>query len=374
MLTLYLHIPFCKARCSYCDFYLVTGGKQIDAFFSALSLETASRRAELNGQTLSAIHFGGGTPSMVPVRYLAVWLEEIAALCNFAPDIEIALEANPEDLSIKTMEELRAAGVTRLSIGVQSFTAEKLHALGRAHTALQASRVTADALRRFVSVSVDLICGVPGENRSLWEADLHEALALHPHHLSLYMLSVEPKTILHRHLAKGLVTVPDDALQASLYEYAQSELSLQGYSQYEISNFSLPGHHSRYNLATWKREPYLGFGPSAHSFLVSPQCELRTANVSSLARYLAAPADVVAFREELSVEERFTEQVFLTLRINSGLDVDFLRKGNKLGHTLAPIIARFSEMGWIEQHEGSLYLTKKGFLFADLIAEEFIFG
>ena len=374
MLTLYLHIPFCKARCSYCDFYLVTGEKQIPAFFRALSLDTASRSEELRGQTISAIHFGGGTPSMVPVRYLAGWLEDLAALCNFAPALEIALEANPEDLSLKKMDEFRAAGITRLSIGVQSFTTEKLRALGRAHTALQSSQVTADALRRFPSVSVDLICGVPGENGSLWKADLHEALALRPQHLSLYMLSIEPKTMLHRLVAKGIVIVPDDALQASLYEYAQGALSHQGYSQYEVSNFSLPGHHSRYNLATWMREPYLGFGPSAHSFFVSEGGEIRMANVSSLTRYLAAPADAVDFREELSAAERFTEEVFLSLRINSGLDVDFLQKGNKLGHTLSQAIARFSERGWIEQQEGRLYLTQKGFLFADLIAEEFIFG
>ncbi len=374
MLTLYLHIPFCKARCTYCDFYLVTGKERIDAFFSALSLETASRLADLKGRTVGAIHFGGGTPSMVPVHYLAGWLEGIAALCNFSSDIEIALEANPEDLGGKKMDELRAAGITRLSIGAQSFMSEKLHVLGRAHTALDAQQVTAAALRKFESVSVDLICGVPGENRSMWEADLHKALALRPHHFSVYMLSVEPKTILHRQIAKGIVTVPDDAVQAALYERAQSELLLQGYSHYEVSNFSLPGHHSRYNLATWKREPYLGFGPSAHSFLVSQEREIRTANVSSLTRYLAAPANAVVFREELSAEERFTEQVFLSLRINSGLDVDFLRKGNKLGHTLSQTIARFSERGWIEQQEGSIYLTQRGFLFADLIAEEFIFG
>ena len=208
----------------------------------------------------------------------------------------------------------------------------------------------------------------------MWEADLHEALTHRPHHLSVYMLSVEPKTILHRHVAKGIVTVPDDAMQAALYEHAQSELLCQGYNHYEVSNFSLPGHHSRYNLATWKREPYFGFGPSAHSFLVSEESEVRTANVSSLVRYLGAPADAVAFREELSDEERFTEQVFLSLRINSGLDVDFLRKENKLGHSLSQIISRFKERGWIEQQEGRLYLTEKGFLFADLIAEEFIFG
>ena len=374
MLTLYVHIPFCKARCIYCDFYLVTGREHIGAFFNALSLETASRSADLKGQSVSAIHFGGGTPSMVPVRYLAGWLDDVAAQCSFAPDIDIALEANPEDLDGNTMDELRAAGITRLSIGVQSFMPEKLHALARAHTALEAKQVTAAALRVFESVSVDLICGVPGENLSMWETDLHEVLALQPHHLSVYMLSVEPKTILHRKIVKGIVTVPGDAEQAAFYAYAQSELLLRGYSHYEVSNFALPGHHSRYNLATWRREPYLGFGPSAHSFLVSGEREMRTANVSSIMGYLRSPADAVAFREVLSAEERFTEQVFLSLRINSGLDVDFLRKGNKLGHTLSPTIARFSERGWIEQHEGRLYLTEKGFLFADLIAEEFIFG
>jgi oxygen-independent coproporphyrinogen III oxidase len=374
MLTLYLHIPFCKARCSYCDFYLVTGREHIGAFFSALSLETASRLADLQGETVSAIHFGGGTPSMVPVHYLAAWLKEIAASCNFSPDIEIALEANPEDLDEKTMDELRAAGITRLSLGVQSFTAEKLLALGRAHTAFESRQVTAAALRTFESVSVDLICGVPGEHRAMWEDDLHAALELRPHHLSVYMLSVEPKTILHRNLTKGIVTVPDDVEQAAFYEHAQRELKLQGYSHYEVSNFCLPGYHSRYNLASWKREPYLGFGPSAHSFLITEEREIRTANVSSLTRYLAAPADAIVFREELSQEERFTEQVFLSLRINSGLDVDFLRKGNKLGHTLSQTIARFSERGWIEQQEGRLYLTPKGFLFADLIAGEFLFG
>jgi oxygen-independent coproporphyrinogen-3 oxidase len=374
MLTLYLHIPFCKARCLYCDFYLVTGRRHIDAFFSALCVETRSRSADLKGRTIGAIHFGGGTPSMVPVHYLAGWLEELATLCSFAPDIEIALEANPEDLGEQSMDELKAAGITRLSIGVQSFTDEKLQSLGRAHTALQSRQVTAAALRRFKSVSVDLICGVPGEHMAMWEADLHEALALQPQHISVYMLSVEPKTILHRKMAQGLLTVPDDSLQASFYEHAQRALHRQGYRHYEISNFCLPGSHSRYNLATWKREPYLGFGPSAHSFLVSEERERRTANVSSLAGYLAAPADAVAFSEELSAEERFTEQVFLSLRINSGLDVDFLRKGNKLGHTLLQTIARFAEKGWIEQQDGRLYLTEKGFLFADLIAGEFLFG
>ncbi|NMW20303.1 MAG: radical SAM family heme chaperone HemW [Chlorobiaceae bacterium] len=374
MLTLYVHIPFCKTRCSYCDFYLVTRRDHISEFFKALSIETASRLSEWKGQTISAIHFGGGTPSMVPERYLAEWLDEIASMCTFAPDIEIALEANPEDLGGNAMDELRAAGITRLSLGVQSFTPEKLRALGRDHSALESQQVTASALQKFKSVSVDLICGVPDEQLPLWKADLQAAVELQPQHLSVYMLSVEPKTRLHRNVVCGAVTVPDDALQASLYEHALGELTIQGYTHYEVSNFCLPGHHSRYNLASWKREHYLGFGPSAHSFVVAEGQEIRSANVSSLTRYIANPGSAVAFREELSAEERFTEEVFLSLRINSGLDVEFLRKENKLGLRLSQTIARFEERGWIEEHEGTLYLTQKGFLFADLIAGDLIFG
>jgi len=374
MLSLYVHIPFCKTRCSYCDFYLVTRTDHIGAFFKALSLETAYRSSELKGRTISAIHFGGGSPSIVPVRYLAEWLDNVAALCSFAPDIEIALEANPEDLGGDAMDELRVAGITRLSLGVQSFTAEKLKSLGRAHTALESKETTARALQKFESVSVDLICGVPGETLPLWETDLHEALTIRPQHISVYMLSLEPKTRLCRDVLRGKISVPDDELQASLYEHALSELVKQGYSHYEVSNFCLPGCHSRYNLSSWKREQYLGFGPSAHSFFVADEQETRIANVSSLTRYMATPASAVAFREELSAEERFTEQVFLSLRINNGLDVEFLRKENKLGLRLAQTIARFEQKGWIEEQEGRLYLTQKGFLFADLIAGDFIFG
>jgi oxygen-independent coproporphyrinogen-3 oxidase len=328
----------------------------------------------LKGRSVSAIHFGGGTPSLVPVHYLAGWLEQLASLCSFTPDIEIALEANPEDLGGGAMDELRSAGITRLSLGIQSFTDEKLRALGRPHTAFESKQVTEAALRHFDSVSVDLICGVPGENLPLWKADLQQAMELRPEHLSVYMLSVEPKTLLHRNILKGATTVPDDNVQATLYAYAESELGAQGYRHYEVSNFCLDGHHSRYNLASWRREPYFGFGPSAHSFIVSEEREIRTANVSSLSRYIAAPGAAEGFREELTPEERFTEQVFLSLRINSGLCVEFLRKGNKLGHLLPETIARFEAKEWIRIQEGRLYLTGKGFLFADLIAGDIIFG
>jgi len=374
MLSLYVHIPFCRSRCSYCDFYHVTATKHVEAFFRALALETAFRAPMLQGRTISAIHFGGGTPSMVPVHCLAGWLEQVAALCTFSPDIEIALEANPEDLAAGVMEEMRAVGITRLSIGLQSFTDEKLRALGRAHTALESMQVTERALKQFDSVSVDLICGVPGEQMPLWKADLEQAVRLRPQHISVYMLSVEPKTLLHRNLMNGSITVPDESVQADLYEYAGRKLGEEGYHHYEVSNFCLGNHHSRYNLASWKRQPYIGFGPSAHSFYCSGWREIRTANVSALSRYIADPAAAESFREELTDEEIFTEKVFLALRINSGLCVEFLRKDNKLGLRLSERIARFEAKGWIRLAEERLYLTEKGFLFADLIAGDLIFG
>ncbi|NTW69597.1 MAG: radical SAM family heme chaperone HemW [Chlorobiaceae bacterium] len=374
MLALYVHIPFCRSRCVYCDFYLVTRTTHVEAFFRALALETAFRAPMLKGRRISAIHFGGGTPSLVPVHYLAGWLENIASLCTFTPDIEIALEANPEDLDVRKMEELRSIGITRLSLGIQSFTDEKLQALGRSHTAVESIEVTERALKQFNSVSVDLICGVPGEQLPLWQADLHQAVALRPQHISVYMLSVEPKTLLHRNVMSGVASVPDDGEQASFYEYAGSLLGQEGYHHYEVSNFCLGNHHSRYNLASWKRQPYLGFGPSAHSFFVSAESEIRTANISVLSSYLANPAAADSFREVLTEEEIFTEKVFLSLRINSGLSVEFLRKENKLGLRLSEIIERFEGKGWIELVDGRLYLTGKGFLFADLIAGDIIFG
>jgi len=373
-LTIYLHIPFCRKRCSYCDFYLVTATRHIEQFFGALAVETAFRASQLNGRTVSAIHVGGGTPSIVPVHFIAGWLEQLASLCQFSPDIEIALEANPEDLGERKMEDLRAAGITRLSIGIQSFTDEKLRALGRAHTALQAAKVTERALNHFNSVSVDLICALPDEDLMLWNADLRQALALRPQHISVYMLSVEPKTLLHRNVMNNVTSVPDEGVQASLYEHAAQVLGEAGYRHYEVSNFCLGDHHSRYNLASWKRQPYLGFGPSAHSFTLSGGREIRTANISGLSRYIADPAAAESFREELTDEEIFTEKVFLSLRINSGLSLEFLRKDNKLGLRLSDALAQFEAGGWIRLSEGKLYLTEKGFLFADLIAGDLIFG
>lgn len=370
--SIYLHVPFCRTRCSYCDFFLVTRLDHVESFFRALSSETLASAPLLRGRRVKAVHIGGGTPSLVPVSFISGWLDLLSTIGDFEPEAEIALEANPEDLGGPAMRELRSAGVNRLSLGVQSFQQRKLSALGRRHSADDARRITGQALQVFDTLSVDLICGVPGESSAEWQKDLQDVMGLAVPHVSVYMLSVEPKTRLERRISRGLVTVPGETVQASMYSSAVATLCSSGYRHYEVSNFAFPGHHSRYNLACWMREPYLGFGPSAHSFVRKGRVEVRRANAGSLLRYLAGPPASSGIEETLTEEERFVEQVFLTLRINRGLDVGILRKRDKLGLNLQGMLERFHAKGWIVLEDGCIFLTGSGFLFADHIAGELI--
>ena len=373
MICLYVHIPFCRERCPYCDFFLVTKAGFVERFFEALAVETASKASLFAGQTIKAIHFGGGTPSLVSPSFIERWLSQVACRAGLSAETEITLEANPEDLSFYSLDALKAIGVNRLSIGVQSFTDRKLRALGRAHSADDAVRTVTEALERFPSVSVDLICGAEGEPLAEWEGDLRAALALRPQHVSVYMLTLEESTRLWRDVRKGVRDLPGEEAQAAMYRKAAELLGGAGYRHYEISNFALEGHHSRYNLASWMREPYLGFGPAAHSFFVESGAEMRFSNVSSLMRYLADPAGAVDFRETLTEAHRFDEEVFLSLRIRKPLAVEFLRKGHKLGHQhLDSVLVTLHEKGWIAVESGEVTLTEAGFLFADLVAAELL--
>lgn len=373
MICLYVHIPFCRERCPYCDFFLVTKAGFVERFFEALVVETTSKAPLFAGQSIKAIHFGGGTPSQVPPSFIESWLSQVSGIARIAADTEITLEANPEDLTSESLDALKAVGVNRLSIGVQSFTGRKLKALGRAHSADDAIRTVSEALERFPSVSIDLMCGAEGEALVEWEGDLRAALGLRPQHVSVYMLTLEEKTRLWRDVRKGRRGLPGEEAQAAMYRMAAELLCGAGYCHYEISNFALEGRHSRYNLASWMREPYLGFGPAAHSFVVSGETETRFSNASSLTKYLADPAGAVDFRETLTGEQRFDEEVFLSLRIRRPLSVGFLRKGHKLGHQhLDSVLVTLQEKGWIGVESGEVTLTEAGFLFADLVAAELL--
>lgn len=375
MFSLYVHIPFCRERCLYCDFFLVSRLDHVERFFDALAGETRAKAPLFAGKEIGAIHFGGGTPSLVPVSLISNWLSQVAGTASLAEEIEITLEANPEDLSQVKFDELRQAGVNRLSIGVQSFTGRKLRALGRAHSEVDSFRTVTMAMERFGSVAIDLMCGTEGETLEEWEGDLAHAIGLRPQHVSVYMLTLEERTRLWREVRRGVVDLPGEEIQAAMYRQAQAMLTVAGYRQYEVSNYALDGYHSRYNLSSWKREPYLGFGPSAHSFMVSGDEEVRFSNVCSLTRYLADPAGSVDFREVLSPEQRFDEEVFLSLRINRGLPLSFLRSGREAGDgNLDEALSGFAEKGWVRIEDDILTLTGEGFLFADLIAADLIHG
>jgi len=370
----YVHIPFCRKRCGYCDFFLVTRQDLQERFFSSLYEETAERLASVRGVTVRSIHFGGGTPSLVPVSYLGRWLETLSRYVTLSDDVEITVEANPEDLTVDKLRDLASLGVNRLSIGVQSFITEKLRALGRCHTAENAFRVTGEALGLFGNVSVDLICGAEGERLGEWQRDLECAVACGVPHVSVYMLTPEKNTLLFRSLKKGQVTLPDEAAQAAMYDAACELLGDRGFEHYEVSNFSKPGFFSRYNLGCWRRESYLGFGPSAHSFLVSGTDEVRSANVSSLIRYMASPCEVQDYREVLSREAQVDEKIFLSLRLSSGLELDDLLHYHTSSSEVLAAVERLKEQGLLEIPGGVIKVSRKGFLFADKVAEELLPG
>ena len=368
----YVHVPFCRERCSYCDFFLVTRQDLLGRFFSALHSESSERLAALRGSTVHSVHFGGGTPSSVPVVYLKNWFETLSRHVSLSGDAEITLEANPEDLTNEKLQELAALGVNRLSIGVQSFIPEKLRALGRLHSAEEALRVTDDAMKLLGNVSVDLICGVEGEDPDIWERDLYTAISRGLPHVSVYMLTLEKKTRLENLVRRGLVTLPDESVQADMYMMACELLEAEGFKHYEVSNFSKPGFFSRYNLGCWQRESYLGFGPSAHSFLVSGDHELRSANVSSMIRYMTSPYEAQEYREMLSCAERINEKIFLSLRLSSGLELVDLMRYHDGSSVVVENVDQLKKQGLIEIRDGVIKVSRKGFLFADRVAEELL--
>ena len=368
----YVHIPFCRERCSYCDFFLVTRLDFLDRFFSALAKETSERFSAIGGSVVESIHFGGGTPSLVPVSYLEKWLEKFSRHVSLSGDAEITLEANPEDITAEKIQELAALGVNRLSIGVQSFLPEKLRALGRLHTDEDALHVAGEAMEVFGNVSVDLICGVEGERLEAWERDVCTALSIGVPHISVYMLALEKKTRLENLVKRGIVALPDENVQAAMYARACELLENEGFEHYEVSNFSKPGFFSRYNLGCWQRESYLGFGPSAHSFLVSGGHELRSGNVRSLIRYLASPQHAREYCEVLTEEERIDEKIFLSLRLSSGIRRDDLLRFHEGDSEVLQTVGRLEKQGLLEVRGSFIKVSRRGFLFADKVAEELL--
>ncbi len=385
MAGLYLHIPFCSQRCIYCDFYFTTTRKSHTSFVQALIAEI-----EYYGHTfadkepIKTVYYGGGTPSLLLEDEL--FAIQDAIFNNFGTDEveETTLELNPEDVDLDYLRGLRALGVDRLSIGIQSFFADDLAFLNRAHTAEQAQAIVPLAREAgFQNFSVDLIFGLPQQPKEYWAANLEKAVALGVPHMSAYGLTVEERTPLYNRIERGLVTPADEEEMADRYEFTVGYLRSHGYEQYEISNFALPGARSLHNSRYWEHKNYLGFGPSAHSFwwdmLPRPSAQ-RWSNVANLKQYEALvgsrqlPLDG---RERLALTRLADEYIMLRLRTADGLNLDVL--DTIYGVDL--LTERLDEIAWLES-EGYILpvrnalvrLTDSGRILCNSVTEKLMIG
>ncbi len=323
----------------------------------------------MGSEPIETIYFGGGTPSLLSREEVEKILNALSLHYNVVPEPEITLEANPDDLQANKLQALKAAGINRLSIGIQSFHDPHLQSLNRAHNAAEALSCIQEARAAgFSNISIDLIYAIPAPDHSLWQKDLETALSLHPEHISSYCLTIEPQTAFGNWLKKGKIKPVEEEYAAEQFEMLLQRLRQAGYEQYEISNFSLPGKHSRHNSSYWQQKLYLGLGPSAHSF----NRHSRQANVSNNARYLKAIGknEVPFEREELSRADMINEYIFIGLRTQWGCSLPYLQE--QWNHTLAeenkPFLNELLEQDYARIQNDHLVLTNAGKLLADEIA------
>jgi oxygen-independent coproporphyrinogen-3 oxidase len=377
--SLYVHIPYCQAKCPYCDFnsYAATSWPE-DAYAAALLRELQLRAAEppFAGARIATIFFGGGTPSLFRPATIARLLDGIAATCALADDAEITLEANPGTVERERLAGFRAAGVKRLSFGIQSFQPALLSTLGRIHgpddarAAIRAARAAG-----FGDLNLDLIFAVPGETRVDWEADVAEVVRWAPEHVSAYNLTYEPGTPFHTLRGRGALLPLDDEDELWMYQHARAELGAAGYTQYEISNFARAGRQARHNQSYWRGIDYLGIGAGAHSYAHAPDWGRRWSNERIPERYIAAVdrGDAVTSSETLSFDMAAAEFLFLGLRESSGVDPnEFARRFGRTLDDVHPEIAAYRADGFLEERGGRLALSERGLLVADSIFASFL--
>ncbi|HEX9962285.1 MAG TPA: radical SAM family heme chaperone HemW [Pyrinomonadaceae bacterium] len=395
----YLHIPFCRSRCSYCDFAtdVFKNAETVERYVAALVKEIerseppavaggfnvknfdADEKSALADARASAsidtIYFGGGTPSLLSPRQLGKILDSIHKKFAVKKNIELTMEMNPATVTLETLKEYRNLGVNRASFGAQTFDDTELKRLGRRHTA-QDVRETIELLRaaNFENVSFDLIAGLPRQTLADWERNLDEALKLKPEHLSLYLLEIHEGTPLAEQIRTNRQPLPDEDLAGEMYESMLDKTARKGYAQYEISNFSLAGFESRHNSKYWLCEPVYAFGVSAHSFDGGRN---RWSNERDTSRYVALVENnqtPVAEKNELDEKQLSAEFAFLRLRLATGLHLGEYenRFGVDLRRELAADLRRLEDLGLIEFDEDFLKLTRKGFVFSNEVFALFV--
>ena len=382
----YLHIPFCKSRCSYCDFatdvYRDSGAveRYVDALCREIVLRKPARQQGLNDQhsdqalpngrasaIVDTIYFGGGTPSLLEPEQIKRILNAVTSLFSVDESAEITMEMNPATVTPEKLDAYKKLGINRASFGVQTFNDRDLKLLARGHDANDA-RQTYRMLREagFDNISFDLIAGLPGQTLEDWSQNLDEAMAMEPEHLSLYLLEIHESTPLAEQVRSGRRTPIDDELAAEMYELMLDRLAAAGYEQYEISNFSKPGFESQHNTKYWRLEPVFGFGVSAHSFDGSE----RYANERDTAKYvelIERTGSAETFRETIDLA---SEYAFLGLRLNEGIVLGDYE--SRFGIDISKRVAGLLENGLVEMSTDRVRLTRKGMLFSNEVFGEFV--
>ncbi|MGB5700662.1 radical SAM family heme chaperone HemW [Muriicola sp.] len=370
MAGIYIHIPFCKQACHYCDFHFSTQLKKKDEMLWALQEELRLRANEFRDTTVSTIYFGGGTPSVLSASEIEQLIQTVYSHYKVEESPEITLEANPDDLSPQKSTELAASPVNRLSIGVQSFFEEDLKLMNRAHSKKQAKDSLKQASQLFSNISIDLIYGIPYLDDAKWETNIKTALSYGISHISSYALTVEPRTALKTFIEKGIIPDVDDAQAESQFQHLVSRLEQEGFLHYELSNFGKPGFFSKNNSAYWQGKSYLGIGPSAHSFSGTQ----RSWNIANNTKYIQAiktgelPQEV----ETLSQRDRYNEYVMTGLRTMWGVSLTRVSEefGTHFKDYLLQQAERHIAARFLFLDGDTLLVTKQGKFLSDGLAAD----
>lgn len=376
MSGIYFHIPFCKQACHYCNFHFSTSLAYKDDMLAAMQKEINLTAAyHLNSKIIDTIYFGGGTPSLLTTEEIKILIQSTKEVYHVSENAEITLEANPDDINETKLREWKVAGINRLSIGIQSFKHEDLEWMNRAHNADQALQCIISAKSAgFTNYSVDLIYGIPCLNDDEWINNIETVIALQVPHISCYALTVEPSTALQKMIIQKKKEDVDPEKQVRHFLILMRLLEAAGYEHYEISNFALPGYRSKHNSSYWQGKPYIGIGPSAHSYFGNT----RRWNISNNARYIKSLQDnLIPFEEEsLSITQQLNEYIMTSLRTMEGLDLDAVKEkfGEEKSLILEDQSIRFQKNRRLKCIDKKLILTTEGKLFADGIAADLFFN
>lgn len=370
MAGIYIHIPFCKQKCTYCDFHFSTTFEQYRTeMIASIVKEIEERKLYLKDQDIQTIYFGGGTPSILNEDEIQAILNKIYKVFEVSEDAEITLEANPDDINHENLEIWKKEGINRLSIGLQSFKKSDLEWMNRAHTLEDSFQCVKLAKQHgFEDITVDLMYGLPDLTMEEWENHIQAVIDLDVPHISAYCLTVEEKTVLSNWVGKGKIVPASEDQQSDQFLKLLEKLETNGFVQYEISNFSKPGHESKHNSNYWKGDLYLGVGPSAHSF----NGESRSWNVSNNTKYIQAIKQHLEFStlEVLTPENIFNEMILTGLRTTYGVNLLKLASILPLSEMFNQKLDEFKQNLWLDEIENTIFLTKEGRLRADFIASE----